>query len=235
MRLFALIILGMLALPACRSGPERGLPPPSALQARGAAMIEEGRPREALEVFRQAFSTSQGSRFVSAIGLARAHVALQDWRGFESSLQIAMGYSPGSPEADDLLGRTLLEAARRRKGGIAKRNAALAASFFTRARGSAPDLPALSYHMGLAMVLQGRLRDSVRYLEASLREDPELQEALDALVDVLRRLNARKAMVALLAPREKAGRLEPRFADDLLWARGAVVTPTAPSGASKSK
>ena len=225
----------LVALAACSSGPPRGLPDPSALQARGEALISEGHAREALELFRQAFSTSQGSRFISAIGLARASIALGDWKGYESSLQIAMTFSPGSPEADDLLGRTMLEAARRLKDDLARQNAALAASFFTRARSRAPDIPGLSYHMGLAMVLQGRYRESVRYLEASLRENPGLTAAMDVLVDVLRRMDARRAMLALLAPREKAGSLAPRFVDDLLWARGGTAPAPGPGGATQGR
>ena len=78
--------------------------------------------------------------------------------------------------------------------------------------------------MGLCKVIQGRTADAVPYFEQSLHEDPEMTEALDALVYALRELKAAKRMVNLLEPLEREGTLSPKLMRQLIWAR-AQATP----------
>jgi tetratricopeptide (TPR) repeat protein len=130
-----------------------------------------------------------------------------------------MSTTPQTPEADDLLGRTLLEAARARPEADGGQHAALAATFFMRARALGPDIPALAYHVGLCKMAQGLPRQAVRFLEQSLREEPELDAALPALVRALRHLKAKKAVLQLLEPMEKDGTLPPLLHAELAWAR----------------
>ena len=125
----------LLAAAGCASGPPRGLPRPSALQLRGADLLETGHPDEAREIFLRSFRNRDGSPFLSAVGLARCSLAKEDWSGFQRSIQVAMSTTPQTPEADDLLGRTLLEAARARPEADGGQHAALPSNF---AIGSVP-------------------------------------------------------------------------------------------------
>jgi hypothetical protein len=133
-----------------------------------------------------------------------------------------------TPEAYDLVARTMLEAARVQTGQRAQLSASMAASFFARVRAQAPEIPGLSYHVGLCKVIQGRTRDAVPYFEQALRESPEMTDALDALVFALRELKAAKRLVNLLEPLEKAGTLPPTMVRHLVWARAETSgeTPT---------
>jgi len=218
--LFPLIALIFL-LSGCSSRQERGLPPPSVLELAGARALESGRPVEAKEIFQQGLAESGGRAFLSAVGAARADIAMRSWAAYAQSMRLALMSMPPTPEADDLIGRTFLEAAQIRGGDEGQNGAAMAATFFSRARRRGANIPGLSYHVGLCKLKQGRIRDAVPYFERSLLESPETTEALGALVRSLRQLKAKERLVRLLGPLEKKGTLPPTLLPHLVWARQA--------------
>ena len=143
MRPFPLLAVVMLVFTSgCEGGPERGLPAPTALETRGATLLEEGHDDEARVVFLQALQTAPRS-FLAYIGLARAAVGLRDWVLFETAMSEALSTTPKTPEAHDIAGRTLLLAAKAGTGDRRRQHARLAGTMFAHASRQAPDLPQL--------------------------------------------------------------------------------------------
>lgn len=222
-----LLLLGVLLfLAACSSSPSRGLPEPNELQVKGQEMLQGGDPAAARELFKQA-ARQGGDPFLANVGLARCSIAQGSWALMRLELNAAMATAPRTPEAYDLLGRTLLEAAKSREGSLRRQYAALAGHFFSQARIRAPELPGLTYHAGLTQYLAGRVRRAVAFYERALNEEPVPEALLPALAGAYRQLGYKKRMVALLEPLEEQALLTPSLAEHLAWAREGGQEPAS--------
>lgn len=213
-----ILIAVALASAGCADGPDRGLPAATLAERSAERMFESGRIVEAKAAFEQAAQTNPRP-FLASIGLARCGIRLGDQHLTSAAFRLAYAWAPKTPEANDLLGRTHLEAAKAATGARRVQHASTAASMFSSASRVAPALPALVYHTGMSELLAGRPVTAITFLEIALRQDPASTDALHALVLALRRLGQRERIVALLGPQEKAGKLSPALVAELQWAR----------------
>ena len=220
-RFSSVLILAMLCVGCAVGGPERGLPRATTQEVRAAKLLDEGRVDEAQAVFFQAAQLNPRP-FIASIGVARCASARGNWSMVTRALQQAYGAAPKTPEANDLLGRTHLEVAKVTSGGMRIQHASTAASLFSAASRVAPDLPSLAYHTGMSELLAGRTKEAITFLTLAVREDAT-DDAIHALVLAYKRVKQKRAVIALLEPMEKEGRLPPSLAKELAWAR----TPSA--------
>lgn len=220
----SLVFLTCVVLGAgCTSGPERGLPRATTQEIRAAKLLDEGRVDESQAMFLQAAQLNPRP-FIASIGIARCGVARGDFNMVTMALQQAYASAPKSPEANDLLGRTHLEVAKASSASIRVQHASTAASLFAAASRGDPSLPGLAYHTGMAKLLSGRPREAVTFLTIALTDDPT-EDATHALVLAYKRLKNKKAVISMLEPLEREGRLSPALAKELTWARTASVPP----------
>jgi len=228
-----LIPLTFIVLGAgCASGPERGLPRATTQELRAAKLLDEGRTEEAQAVFLQAAQLNPRP-FIASIGIARCATVRGEWNMVTMALQQAYASAPSTPEANDLLGRTHLEAAKVSSGGLRAQHASTAASLFSAASRVAPELPSLAYHTGMAELLSGRAKDAVTFLLVSLANDPT-DDARHALVLAYKKLGQKRQVVAVLEPLERSGELSPALAKELTWARTPSKGGVPGTGAAKS-
>ena len=215
------MLVSLCALFACSSAP-RGLPTPSAIESRGDAFLESGDYTEASAVFSQATQMRPLS-FLARIGLARAYTGLRRFEAFDPVMQQALSLNPRTPEADDLLARTFLDASIHAPRNLRMQYAATALQFFSRARAIAPELPHLSYHAAVAQKQLGNPVAALEILSQAEVESPGLIDVQECASACFRMLGAPKNVIELLTPLEAEGRLTPTLKKDLLWARGAIA------------
>jgi Flp pilus assembly protein TadD len=202
----------------CKSGDERGLPPVSASERRGAMLLDEGRVPEARAVFLQTVQQNP-QPFLSTIGLARCAIAVGNLSEGVAALHQAYAYAPKTPEAHELLGRTHLEFAKIATGGIRRQHASTAASLFSSAFRLAPELPDLNYHLGMSELLAGNPMMAVAFLEPATLEPGRSMDAVHALVLAYRQMGRRDDVRRLLEPLEAEGGMSLSLKRELDWAQ----------------
>jgi tetratricopeptide (TPR) repeat protein len=209
--------MARLALPtllvfliACAGG-GGGLPEASGLVLQGEAALEARRFDEAAELFATA-AAEPGGAFLGRVGLARTAVARRDARALDGAITQAMAADPGTPASRDLLGRTLLAAARS-FAPPDRRYLTVALAYFRRAAEDDPELPHLRFHAGLAAYELGDLDFAGEAWEAAHALDPEAADPLRALLDLRRRQGDRASLRRLLdgEARRRGGVLPPSF------------------------
>lgn len=215
-----LVAVGLAAAACVSRGPE-GLPEADGLVRRGDEALNAGRLDEARALFLQA-TVDAPRAFLAWVGLSRTAAARGDGAELDRALAEAMARDPGSPQSADLLGRTLLGAARASRRPDA-RYGRIALGYFRRASEKRPDLPALRYHTGLAAWTAGDLDLAVAALDAAHREEPTAATPLRALLDLHRERGDRAAVRRLLdgVAARTGGALLPSFDEDARFAAGA--------------
>ncbi len=217
MRSFVVLLLALVSA-GCTTSTERGLPRATVQEQRAEKMFEAGQIAEARALFEQA-ARMNPQPFLSTIGLARCGIRAGDRDLMEAAIRLAYASAPKTPEAQDMLGRTHLAAAKVSTGGLRMQHAATAGSMFSAASREAPELPKLAYHTGMAELLSGRMSSAVTFLEVAMAEDPDFADAAHALVIALRRLGRKGRMIAVLDGVAEKGRLTPELAEHLAWAK----------------
>lgn len=150
----------------------------------------------------------QSRPFVSWIGVARASIAMGDFRTAEIGVTQAMQTDPGTAASADLLGRTLLMIAEGR--GEAGRSQALTADLmFQRVARLDPKWPNLAYHRGLAHLAANQPAEAVVLLESAVAADFSNDEAVRALLLAYGRANQGERAKALVERLRREGRMAP--------------------------
>ncbi len=230
--LHALLAFVIALLPGCRSAPERGLPTATVLETRAAQSLEEGRIEEAQALFSAALEQSRPP-FLAAVGLARVALRSGDERLFETAMEDALRVAPRTPEAQELCGRTLLEAARASAPPKRRQRALLSATLLGQAQRLAPELPRLAYHTGIAELLAGEAQAAVPLLEIASAEEPEADDVAEAFVEALRAAHREPDIVRVLEARAATRPLSGRLASELERARGRVGRRGDPAAVPK--
>ncbi|MAG58801.1 MAG: hypothetical protein CMJ83_21135 [Planctomycetes bacterium] len=217
----AVLLICVALTTGCETTVERGLPPTTTQEERAAKLFEEGRIVESRALFLQAAQINQRP-FWSSIGLARCGIARAKWPEVNVAFRQAYASAPKTPEANDLLGRTHLEAAKVATGGVRLQHATTAATLLSAASRQAPEIPGLAYHTGLAELLSNRARNAIPLLEAAIAKDPDDELALQALVVTWKHLGQHREVLQILEPLERDGRLPVALVPELVWARQAL-------------
>lgn len=197
------------------------MPKATALETRAAQSLEEGRVEEARALFSEALTQSRPP-FLAAVGLARVALRSGDERLFETAMEDALRTAPRTPEAQELCGRTLLEAARASAAPKRRQRALLAATLLGQAQQQAPELPRLAYHTGIAELLAGEAPAAVTLLEIAYAEEPAADDVAEAFVQALRAGGRDADIVRVLEARAIPGPLSGRLASELERARARV-------------
>lgn len=213
----------LVALAGCQAGPERGLPRATALEERAARSLSEGRLEEARALFTESLRTAPNA-FTSLVGLARCATLEGRWGLFDRSMRGAMTAGVQTREAQELIGRTFLEAARTDSAPRREQYALTAAALFSQLLRAFPGAPQATYHAGLAWYLAGRHRRAVPLLEASRAANPDFLDGIEVLVLALRKLDRRDRVLFILEPMDREGRVPMSLHSTLRWARGGSAT-----------
>ena len=213
-------ILVVLTCLGCSTPTERGLPAATLQEQRAEAMLEAGQVAEARAAFEQA-ARMNPRPFFASVGLVRCGLRSADWELVDGAMKLAYAAAPRTAAAQDLLGRTHLEAAKVSSGSIRLQHATTARSMFAAASRREPDLPNLAYHTGMAELLSGRPAAAVSFLELAILEAPDSLDPVHTLVLALRRLDQRQRVVSVLEKLSVDGRLTPELAEQLVWAKGS--------------
>ncbi len=213
----------------CAHSKSDGLPEPSGLVLQGETALSERRYEEASALFAAAV-TDRETAFLGWIGLARVAAVRREARALEGATTQAMATDPLTPASRDLIGRTMLEAARAFTPPD-RRYLTVAFGYFRRAAESDPDLPHLRYHAGLAADLLGNTEFAAEAFEAAHAVEPDARDPLRALLNLRRKQGDRESMRRLLdgLAARRQGLLPPEYADDRRFADGGTTSAPATS------
>jgi hypothetical protein len=173
---------------------------PTVTETEGARLLEEGRYRESLEVFRRSIQDGRAS-YVSMMGMAIAYVNLGDVGLFEAFALEASRAAPGDIDAWHRLGLMYLRGAERlRDRPNGERYARLSVEYLRRvfAGDESRVDPYLLYHLGLGLVLSHDAAGATVLLEEALLRAPTRIDVLQVLLAAHRDLGHRERVGQLV-------------------------------------
>jgi len=148
-----------------------------ALTSLGMSLLKQGKPSEAIELFRRLLAINPRS-FSALVSLGNAYTALGKTDDAESCLRKALEIDPKSSDAHLALGRLFL----------AKDRLQDAVSQFEQALVMDRDNPRAHYEMGRILITTGRHRDAVSHFRQAVKSNQRYHEAHYALGKALMKL-----------------------------------------------
>lgn len=217
MKSFALV--GLLLLGACSSALDEDLPA-TALERSAARHLAEGRPTEALSLFRSA-ATENESSYLAHMGAALCHAHLGEPVAFENSALAAAASAPRTLLAHGQLGSMYVQAAERfRNQPRGRIYAELGVSMLRQVFAARPESAEVVIGLGLGFHLKEDHAMAAFFLERGIQMDPQRLDALQALLLSNRELGRRARVEQLILERAPAGDELPQSWQELLaWAR----------------
>jgi len=148
---------------------------PNAHNNRGAALLFQGRPEEALKEFEQAIASNEDAS-IARLNMARARIELRDYDGALREIDTHLKRQPRSRDAEYLRGRI---AERRGQADEAER-------FYQAALAIDPNFTEARNDLGLLRERQGRHDEALAEFRRVVEIDPEFGEAYNNIGIVLR-------------------------------------------------
>jgi tetratricopeptide (TPR) repeat protein/arylsulfatase A-like enzyme len=148
---------------------------PNAHNNRGAALLFQGRPEEALQEFEQAIASNEDAS-IARLNMARARIELRDYDGALREIDTHLKRQPRSRDAEYLRGRIA-----ERRGQVDE-----AERFYQAALAIDPNFTEARNDLGLLRERQGRHDEALAEFRRVVEIDPEFGEAYNNIGIVLR-------------------------------------------------